>query len=348
MIFNNRKSETRSASGDATANAIEAIELAAHGGIDGFGTAVYETCAGLWERSIASALVGGVGGTWGVQDARLLALVGRDLARKGESLFVIDVDGAGSARLLPAASFDVRSGGSEESSWLYRCDLIGPSGSTSVDHPNAAVLHFRIGADSRRPWRGRSPLEIAAGTGRLSGLVENSLEREARIPVARLLTNPGASAKQSELFLDSVRSGGLFLWSLGGYGSTADQNPQRSGKIAPEPDPETVRLRTELRAEIMAAFGVPPSLFGPTGDGTGQREAWRRFWASVISPIGMMIQAEIRTKLDAPDCQISFPSLRASDEDGRSRAVSRRAQAFKILREAGVDSSDAMRLSGLE
>ena len=67
-------------------------------------------------------------------------------------------------------------------------------------------------------------------------------------------------------------------------------------------------------------------MFAPRGDGAGQREAWRRFWAGTVAPIGELLEAELRAKL-APEASVSFPALRASVEDGRSRAVARRATA---------------------
>ena len=60
-----------------------------------------------------------------------------------------------------------------------------------------------------------------------------------------------------------------------------------------------------------------------------------------------MMEAELRAKLD-PEARISFPALRASDEDGRSRAVARRANALKTFLEAGLDREAALRLAGLE
>ena len=100
--------------------------------------------------------------------------------------------------------------------------------------------------------------------------------------------------------------------------------------------------------DIAAAFGVPPSLFNPAGDGSGQRESWRRFWAGTVAPIGSLLEAELRAKLD-PEARISFPAFRGqSDEDGRSRAVARRATALKTFLEAGLDREAALRLAGLE
>ena len=65
-------------------------------------------------------------------------------------------------------------------------------------------------------------------------------------------------------------------------------------KIGPAPEAAYEELRQHVGQDIASAFGVPPSLFNPAGDGSGQREAWRRFWAGTIAPIGELLEAEIR------------------------------------------------------
>ena len=117
--------------------------------------------------------------------------------------------------------------------------------------------------------------------------------------------------------------------------------------MGPEPDETFHALRTQTGQDICAAYGVPPTLFSATGDGAGQREAWRRFWAGTVAPIGRTVEAELRAKLDQA-AMVSFDALRASDEDGRSRAVSRRAQAAKVFLDMGMSREEALRLAGLD
>ena len=59
-----------------------------------------------------------------------------------------------------------------------------------------------------------------------------------------------------------------------------------------------------------------------------------------------VIEAELRDKLDSM-AALAFPALRMSDEDGRSRAASRRAAAFKALKESGLSRDESLRLAGL-
>ena len=53
--------------------------------------------------------------------------------------------------------------------------------------PASSVLHFRYACDSAKPWRGNSPLEVAALAGRLSAETVNQLADESGGPVGRLL-----------------------------------------------------------------------------------------------------------------------------------------------------------------
>ena len=65
------------------------------------------------------------------------------------------------------------------------------------------------------------------------------------------------------------------------------------------------------------------------------------------NPLALLVQAECKAKLD-PSCIVTLDALRAADEDGRSRAVARRSQAFKVLLDANVDTAEAKRIAGLE
>ena len=48
---------------------------------------------------------------------------------------------------------------------------------------------------------------------------------------------------------------------------------------------------------MLGACGVPVELFEP-GQGTGQREAWRRFLFGTVHPVSNLVLEELRDKLD--------------------------------------------------
>ena len=334
---------------DATDALVAALQRQAAGtATDPDSLAVAEACAGLWERSLASATVTPPSSAaLRPLTPILLAMIGRGLARRGDAVFLIGTNEDVGATLTPASSWNVR-GDAAEDSWRYRLDLAGPSRTRTMDLPAASVLHFRMGADLQTPWRGRGPLRRSVATSSLAGEIERSFNAEAKLPVGRLLPLQGTPDQLAEI-TPGIREGGLLLVGAG-QGGVGEQVPSARYSVqgyGPNPSTAFEMLRSHVAEEIAAAFGVPPTLFNPGGDGAGQREAWRRFWIATVAPIGAMIEAELRAKLD-PVAMVSFDALRASDEDGRSRAVSRRANAFKTFIDANVERGEAMRLAGLD
>ncbi len=90
--------------------------------------------------------------------------------------------------------------------------------------------------------------------------------------------------------------------------------------------------------EVLAACGVPPGMFVNMGE-SGQREAYRRWCALVVQPIGRMPAAELSNKLEA-DIGLEFSGLYAHDLAGRARA-------FQSMVGGGMEVSKAAALSGL-
>ena len=94
-------------------------------------TAAVEAAAGLLGRSFASAKVTPDNELTASLSPSVLNLIGRDLIRRGESLWVIGVSEGAVVSLHPAGSWDVNGDpvghGRGESGWYYRLDLFGPS-----------------------------------------------------------------------------------------------------------------------------------------------------------------------------------------------------------------------------
>ena len=340
-----RRAEER-ADIDAT-DAVVASILASAAGIRADPLALFaaEAAIGLWERSISTATVRPDSFALRSVTAPVLALIGRQLATTGNAVFGLDV-GDGGLSLAPCAGWDIR-GGPEPEGWRYRLDYAAPSRVLTVDRPAAAVAHFRVGAGASTPWRGRSPLQRSPAGASLAAAVEAHMTAEARLPVGRLVPLAG-QLDQLKAIGEKIKEGGLSIVGTG-QGPGIEQVP--AARYAPQgyganPTATMEALRTSVGREIAAAFGISPGLFAATGDGAGQREAWRRFWISTAAPIGRAIEAEIRAKIDS-SATVEFKALRASDEDGRSRAVSRRAAAAKTLADMGIERGRALRLAGL-
>lgn len=336
----------------ATEITVEALQREARGQtVDSAALALAEGCIGLWSRALASATVQPASMALAPVLPPILALAGRMLATRGNAIFLIEIR-SGRAMLHPAAGWDPR-GGYRPESRRYRPTMSGPDGTRTVTVHGDAVLHFAVNATEAEHWRGRGPLWRSRATANLAAEIERQATKEAKINPLRVLQadmprgeNAGERRQQTD---ERLKAGGvLVLPGLDMRGASAgERRAQQVLSIGPKPETAFEAMRARVMDDVCAAFGASPALFNPAGDGSGQREAWRRFWAGTVEPLGRLVEAELRAKLD-PRARLSFAAMRASDEDGRSRAVSRRAAAFKTFMEAGIEREEALRLAGLE
>ena len=156
-------------------------------------TAAVEAAAGLLGRAFSSAKVTPDNAITQSLTPSVLNTIGRDMVRRGESLWVIGVS-EGAVSLDVAGAWDVGDGpigyGRGESGWYYRLDLFGPSSNVTRYLPSEAVLHFRYSVDPARPWQGLSPIQWASISARLQAETERSLGDEMAGPLAQLLAVP--------------------------------------------------------------------------------------------------------------------------------------------------------------
>ena len=199
--------------------------------------------------SLTSALTPGV-----------LALIGRELIRRGEVVFLIDTT-AGKLRLLPAEGHDV-AGDSTPDSWEYLLTLGGPSRTITYDYvPAASVLHFRYAVDPSTPWRGNGPVRVAALAGKLSAATAATLGDESSAPVGRLLGIPvdGADATVEGLKADIANARGkVALLETGDWDNSGDATGSPCSLRAFRSGATCVDGRA-------AVSGVPGSLLGVCG-----------------------------------------------------------------------------------
>ena len=345
------KPETRAAApySDAIVSAI--LTRASGGGSPNVGaTAAVEAASSLMGRAFASAQL-----TPPVEavSPAVLGMVGRAIVRRGECIFLIDVDADG-LRLTPATSWEV-TGGPEPESWTYRLQLAGPSSDTERIAPAAGVVHIRPYVEPSAPWRGIAPIEAAGLTAEMLANAERHLADEtggARgylLPVP--LGNDGDDDDDAPSPLDALQAdvqglrGRVALvettaagWGEGrGAAPQSDWKPQRIGAAFPD---SLRALRGDAEACILAACGVPVELTGGRADGAAVREAWRRFAHSTLGPLGEHVAAELGEKLDRPGLALSFDRLFASDITGRARA-------FNSMVQGGMTIERAAGLSGL-
>ena len=306
-------------------------------------TAAHEACVGFIGRAFAAAEISGSPVLQGLLDPLTLGLCGRTLARKGEIVLLIRSDMDSGLTLLPAESHDV-DGGPDPESWTYRCTVGGPARTITYEAPAESVIHLTFSRDNEKPWKGHAPLYAAQLAGRLSAATIEALANEAASPHGTILTVPvdgndptvaalkaGLAGMKGELHL--LQGGD---WDNADSGSRVGAGNLRLGASPPMP---LVELAKMASMEVYAAYGLNPALFD-LGTGTQARESYRQALFGVVAPLGRMVTTELRRKLDAPDLELGWTELRASDIAGRARA-------FQSLVGGGMDVTKAASLSGL-
>ena len=316
---------------------------------DATALAATEFCAGLWARAFASATVSPDNFRTRALTPWMLSNAARALIRSGESIWDISVFN-GAVRLRPAAHWDI-SGSSDPATWRYSLQLSGPTSSETINKPWRGVVHLQFGCDAgAAPWRGVSPLGFARATGRLAAALEERLGQEADTAVGYLLpvpsgdpsgeedTDPLAALKKD---LAGLRGAGAIVESTRSWGDSegapvGDWQPRRLGA---NPPATLAELRGQAFESVLSACGVPAELAVSGSQGTGQREAWRRFLHGTIQGAAAVISQELSRKLEV-DITLSFDALFASDLSGRARA-------FQQMVTAGLDVTKAAGLAGL-
>jgi len=108
----------------------------------------------------------------------------------------------------------------------------------------------------------------------------------------------------------------------------------------PDPSAALVALRDQLAADGAAALGVPADLLR-SGEGTGQRESYRRVYHSLLRPLARLIEAEAEAKAGAGALALDVDGVGAAD-------TATRARAYKGFVEAGLDPALALKLIGVD
>ena len=279
-----------------------------------------EACAGVVGRGFASAEVEGRGVVIDALTPSVMELVGRSLIRAGEVVMLVDTRD-GRLQILPCETWDVE-GGPFPDSWVYRLTLGGPSKTLTYDWtPASSVLHFRYACDSAKPWRGNSPLAVAALAGRLSAETVNQLADESSGPVGALLGIPKDGGDETVTALKGDiknAKGRVALLESGDWdntgGGTVDLATKRFGAEPPE---SLVKLLETSSREVWSACGFNSALFMGS-QAAAVRESWRLALFGVLSPLGRLVETELRAKLG--DVIFNWSELRASDLSGRARA----------------------------
>ena len=315
---------------------------------DASSTAAVEAAAGALSRAFASAEVQGP--EW-VRDAvspTVLAQVGRDLVRSGDSMHVIRLDGAGMVRLIPASSWHFE-GTHDPATWTVRVTAYGPSTSTTWNLPASSVVFVRWGGTPGQPYVGTGPTSWAHTTARLQSETERSLADEAGGPLAQLLAVPqdggdgGDDDPLTALKADIRTARGKALLverAAAGWGEgrqAARQKDWQASRLGPMMPESMVKAADGAFQRVLSACGVPPPLFLDS-DGTSQREAVRRWHMNTVQPLARLVEHELTAKLETA-VKLTF--------DTYALDMVSRAQVVAKLTAAGVALSVALEAVGL-
>ncbi len=324
------------------------MEALAAGAIEGSveTTAALEAAAGTLQRCLMAARVEGPDAV----TPRVLGQMGRDLIRYGESLHVIRM--AAGLELVPAASWRWQ-GGASRRSWTCSATCYGPSTSETVQTGQGGVAFVEWSAGAGAPYRGVSASRSAAASARTLAGAEKSAGDEFSGPVAHLLPIPKSLGENetgdgtgplSGLRRDIGQARGRPLMvedmaqAWDGTGSRSSSSQWEAKRLGPRVPQETLAARREAFEDMLAAHGIPPSLFRANADGTAQREALRRFHLTVVLPVARLIEHELTEKLGQP-IVLNFDTY-ALDMQARSTTV-------KKLVDSGMDLEAALNAVGI-
>jgi hypothetical protein len=280
-------------------------------------TACVQTCVSLWENSISIAAVKGTE----FLRPRVLAQIGRALARRGEALFVIRED-----RLIPCSDWDVAT--RDGVPRAYRVTIPESSGGRTETLLAGEVLHFITGAELTSPWAGTSPLQRAQLTAGLLHVLESALaEIYESAPlgsqVVPMPENPEVSNEQLARGFRGRRGSVLLRESVvvTAAGGPVPQADWRPNGLTPDLSGSLINeSHASARDAILSAFGVLPAWLNPMTTGPLVREAQRHLAQFVLQPIAEVIAQECSEKLSAEVTLDLITPLQAYDQSGRARA----------------------------
>lgn len=326
--------ERRAASG-FTAQVIAARESFISGR-QGIGelTATAQACISLWENAFAIAHVEGT-------DAlrpRDLALLGRSLALRGESVFFMRSDD----RLLAACDWDLTTRDSVPVA--YRLSIAEAGGARSMTALAPEVLHFVVGADVVAPYSGQAPLRRAQITAGLLHAIESALSDVYE--TAPLGSQVVPFPENPQVDNDQLASG--FRGKRGRVLIRESVNVTAAGGATPQTDWSPNDLTPNLsqavtgeslglaRDAIATAFGVLPGLFNPMTTGPMVREAQRHLVQFALQPVAEVVAQEASDKLGTKITLDLVSPLQAFDQGGRARAFTTMIEGLANAKAAGL------------
>ena len=265
-----------------TSSILDPFQASAESGVSDtapLATASLEAACGLYSRSMAAAVVRNAPDVESALTPPVLALIARNMIRRGESFERIFVRG-GKVVLEPIGFAYLHGYSPDPMSWMYNTTSYGPTDSRHEIIPAASVVHCRYAVDSARPWLGVAPWAWAGTSSKAIASLEKLIADEASSPFGNLLGVPDNPEDLTDFRNDlKVAKGRTLIMQ---YSGNWEDNAGMSGRSASKLEHLAVRYGSQsgrstcemqIGRDVLAACGVPPTLFVPTSDGIAQRES---------------------------------------------------------------------------
>ena len=333
--------------GDYTDQRLDAIYGEIAGAVISGGIAAVEAVAGRVASMLSVAHVEGGRRAEQALTPTVLAMIGRSLIERGESLHAVKVHRNGTLYLCPAQEVWTVEGGEDPEEWIVDATLAGAQTLYHYVAPRPAWLHIIRDASPGSPWLGVSPLQRAPVTNAMATAAEDALLREARLPVKQLVPMPQGLAQATkntlrEHLTDRLTSLALPETTAGGFGAGRTSAPNTDWKphrLQPMPDVALVQAASESQARVVAALGAHPAIIGGGGGtGTVDREAVKQFRKFLMQPIARLVEENSIRAFDER-ITVSWPAT--------VDAMLIKARVADTLSKMGVDPQAALKIARL-
>lgn len=224
----------------------------------------------------------------GAVDPAIAFDMGRALGTRGWWTGLIVIDDDGEPGLVPADLW-INAG-----HWTGTTRPLSGDIGNSVAAPDAAVVNVRF-PDGQPPLARLNPVHD------MGARLEGSLIAEAETPVANLigtgatmLNTPAKARKEiSDSLTEGVEGGKRVMVT------PTDVEQARVGKIHPDPSETAVALRSQIRTDVEAAYGVNGLLSDTEGSSTALSGIWRVAVVRAFDPLANLVELEVARKIDA-------------------------------------------------
>ena len=329
---------------EVTGDYADALFAQVSGAVISGGIAAVEAVAGRVASMLSVARVEGGKRAEQALTPTVLAMIGRQLIERGESLHAVKVRRGGSIYLVPAQDLWTVYGGEDPEEWIVDATLAGAQTVQQHVAPRPGWLHIIRDATPGYPWRGVSGLQRVQVTNAMATAAEDALLRESMMPTKAIIPMPQGSVDKDTLRGDIQNR--LYQIALpettaGAFGSgrtsapTTDWKPHR---ITPMPHDALVQAASDSQARVVSALGAHPALIGGGRGSTGtvDREAVKQFRKFLMQPIARLIE-ENAVRAFGERITISWPSS--------VEAMGIKAKTADTLATMGVDPQEALRIS---